>query len=259
MLSRFELFEAICSELRTQEERIITEGVLSPEEREDLMNEVKVPEEHDAFARALEQLALHFAQKGSKLPFIYNLTTGRFKAVDKSFIKFVTDARSIRGSAQPSAKQFEVHACRRLADRVTGTLYRVGWPRSKKKGRAAFVGLLKKIGFEGNVLEANDKDGGLDIIWLPPMGAIPLRPIVSLQCKNSSFDREEAFSSVGRAVGTIGRHSHLVAAGTYICFVIFNDYIDDTFHGKAKGWGFIPLGLTDLARLNSRDATVYLM
>jgi hypothetical protein len=31
-----------------------------------------------------------------------------------------------------------------------------------------------------------------------------------------------------------------------LVFVVFNDYIDDSYVGRAAGWIFIPLGLSDL-------------
>lgn len=38
-------------------------------------------------------------------------------------------------------------------------------------------------------------------------------------------------------------------------FVIFNDYIDrDVFKGRAAGWVFMPLGLTDLAGVPNAGA-----
>jgi hypothetical protein len=193
------------------------------------------------------------------MPFGYDLSTGRYWRLEPDFIKFVSDARSIRGSGLPAAKTFEIQTCKRLSGRLTGLLHQVGAPRKKSKTKAQFVAHLTKLGFGSDVLEAKDKDGGFDIIWLPPLGAIPLRPVVSIQCKNSSFDREAAFASAGQAQRSIMRHSHMRASGTYMLGVVFNDYIDQTFEGKAKGWGFVPLGLSDLSALQTNVDSVFLL
>ena len=43
----------------------------------------------------------------------------------------------------------------------------------------------------------------------------------------------------------MSRHTHHKSG--HLKFVIFNDYIDrDRFVGRAAGWQFMPLGLTDL-------------
>lgn len=204
----------------------------------------------------MHDLAGHFGSKGARIPFGYDLNTWRFWGQDQDFIRFVSNARSIRGSGNPFARKFEAQACVRLSRRLTGLLEHVGFPRKKAKKRTQFTAHLKGLGFGDDVLDPKDKDGGLDILWLPPLGAVPIRPVVSLQCKNSSFDRDEAFKSASQAQRTILRHTHMRAPGTYILAVIFNDYIDQAFEGKAKGWGFVPLGLSDLAPLLTNVQTV---
>jgi hypothetical protein len=251
MSPKFELFELICSELDTQRERVITETVLSWEQREDLAREQGATSDREAMERGLKSVSLHFVSKGARLPFNYDLTSGRFIAEDIGFIRFIALARSTRGSGLPAAKHFEIQTWRRLSLRATGQLHLVGAPRKRKRRRAEFLGYLQQLGFGANVLEANDKDGGFDILWLPPLGAVPIRPVVSLQCKNSSFDREEAFESVAQAERSLHRHTNMGAPGTYLCCVIFNDYIDDTYEGRACGWHFVPLGLSDMASLGN--------
>jgi len=249
---RFELFELICDELRNRSERIITESILSPDQLEELRDAYGASTDQIAMEKALKDLVDHFKSKAARIPFGYNLSTGRFWRLNADYIKFVSNARSIRGLGLPAAKKFETQTWQRLSQRLTGTLHQVGAPRKRKKTRAGFVGYLKELGFGEDVMEPKDKDGGFDILWLPPLGAIPLRPVVSLQCKNSSFDREDASISVVQALRSIGRHTHLLQAGTYMLAVIFNDYIDESYEGKAKGWPFVPLGLSDLAALHRR-------
>lgn len=245
--SKFELFEIICNELRTRDERIITESAFSPEQLEELKGEYEVPTEQAALREALKDVDAHFTSKGSSTPFKYDLKTGRFWKKDPDYIKFISDARSVRGTGLPAAKWFEIQACDRLSRRLTGGLHLVGFPRKKRRTRVEYLTYLKKLGFSHDCLEPMDKDGGFDIIWFPPLGAIPINPVVSLQCKNSSFDRDEAFKSAGQAERSIHRHTNMRAPGTYMLGVIFNDYIDQSFEGKACGWNFVPLGLSDLA------------
>ncbi len=251
MSPKFELFELICSELVTQPERVITETVLSWEQREDLAAEQDAASDLRAMEKALESISQHFLSKGCQIPFSYDLATGRFVAEDLGFIRFIAFARSIRGSGLPAAKHFEIQAWQRLAMRVTGQLHLVGAPRKQKRRRAEFQRHLDQLGFGPNALEANDRDGGFDILWLPPLGSVPLQPIVSLQCKNSSFDRQEAFQSVAQAERTLHRHTNMGAPGTYLCCVIFNDYIDEAYDGRASGWHFVPLGLSDMASVGN--------
>jgi len=51
---------------------------------------------------------------------------------------------------------------------------------------------LRTLGFDRPVALGWDKDGGLDILWLLPIGSIPHRPIVSVQCKNGEQTRRSA-------------------------------------------------------------------
>ena len=150
----------------------------------------------------------------------------------------------------PDSKDFEIQTLGRLAKRLTGVIHRVGWPRDQKKKKDEFAAYLEEeLGFRKDCLERRDKDGGFDILWLPPLGAVPLRPVVSLQCKNSYFDEDEGNASTGRARRTLLRHSHL--RDSHLKFVVFNDYIDKArFVGRAVGWTFMPLGLTDLANVS---------
>jgi hypothetical protein len=249
---KFELFELICDELRVRPDRIITESILSVDQLEELRDLYSASDDQTAIERALTDMEGHFKSRGARLPFGHDRGSSRFWRTDADFIKFVSNARSIRGSGNPSAKQFEKETWIRLQQRLTGTLHHVGWERKKKKKRKEFVSHLMELGFDSDVLEPADKDGGFDIIWLPPLGGVPIRPIISLQCKNSSFDKDDAFTSTGQAGRSITRHSHMRASGTYILGVIFNDYIDQSFEGKSKGWSFVPLGLTDLATLKPK-------
>jgi len=50
-----------------------------------------------------------------------------------------------------------------------------------------------------------------------------------------------------RSARTFSRHSQLRRSGT-MHLVVFNDYIENQrYVGRATGWGFLPLGLSDLS------------
>jgi hypothetical protein len=62
--------------------------------------------------------------------------------------------------------------------------------------------------------------------------------IISIRSDISRFSR-----------GTIHRHSTMRSHGVYLCFVVFNDYIDSSAKDMATGLQYVPLGLSDLSRL----------
>ena len=245
----FEFFENICAELAIRPVQTISEDDIDPGLLEDLKLYFDETSKAAAYQKALAAIEAHFGERDAGLPYSVNLELREFQVTDPSYVKFIASARANRSVGGAAAKEFEVQTLRRLRTRLTGDLRRVGQPRDRRKTRRELVVYLQQLGFEQNVLQQNDKDGGLDLLWLPPLGAVPLRPVVSLQCKNAFFNEDEANASVGRATRTLSRHSHLRSG--HLKFVVFNDYIDlDQFQGRAAGWPFIPLGLTDLAHLS---------
>jgi len=243
----FELFEDLCVELAAHNPRILNEDDINDGILEDIKDWFNETNGANAFKAALKEIERHFKERGASLPYSVDLPTREFTVTDPSFIDFIAFARSHRSVGGVDSKDFELRTMQRLRTRLTGDLRRVGYPRSKLKKKTEIVKYLVNIGFGKNCLESRDKDGGFDILWLPPLGAVPLRPVVSLQCKNSFFDESEANKSVGRAARTLNRHSHIPE---HLKFVVFNDYIDrHRFENHARGWTFMPLGLTDLAAL----------
>jgi hypothetical protein len=73
--------------------------------------------------------------------------------------------------------------------------------------------------------------------------------MVSIQCKNSLYSRDDGFKSVGRAKQTLSRHSYATAEENHLHCVVYNDYIDEKVMDNARDAGFVPLGLSDLAPL----------
>jgi hypothetical protein len=245
----FEFFETIADELSSEESRVITRADLQVKDEEsplldDLKREMKVATTEEAIQRAVEALRKHFESKGSRLPFSYDSVTGRFTAVDREYLEFVKDMSSIR-SINTKSHDFECGVATRLGQRAAGSVHRVGHPRDLKKRSADFNAHLKTLGFGRPVLLGKDKDGGFDILWALPVGSIPHRPLVSVQCKNGKFNMEVADQSVGAGSRSFSQHTGLQPTVHVPC-VLFNDYIYPEIL-TAKQLNFVPLGLTDLA------------
>lgn len=245
----FDLFEEICAELRGLQESVLIDEDFSAATLRSVKRWAREASSTAAVAKALLYLQKHFEARGSALPFSYDLATGRVTAVNREYIDFVSYAEDQR-SIQRGSKGFEVATANHIARKLTGILRRVGSPRARYKTRKQFAGyLVKEFGFEEGVLVKNDQDGGFDILWFPPLGAFPFRAVVSIQCKNSPYNRDEGFKSVGRAKQTLSRHPYARAEECHLHCVLYNDYIDERIVEHARHAEFIPLGLSDLAPL----------
>lgn len=244
----FEFFEMVAEELTLEESRVLSASDFDPEGNhasvlDELREELNVLTNDQAIPEAVRQLEQHFAERGSTLPFSYDPQSARFKAVDKDYLRFVTEIREIRGHGK-SAKEFELSVMERIKLRVTGALHRVGHPRDTRKKRAQFNAYLKDVGFNGEVLLDKEKDGGFDILWVLPIGAVPHQPIASFQCKNGTYTVGEGDKSTGTTKRSLNQHRGLMCEVHVLC-VLFNDYITtDLLPKKAMQW--VPLGLSDL-------------
>lgn len=249
----FELFELVCDELATKPSMVLVEEDLDQSLIDDLKKTHKETEAARAVDNAVAYLSAHLVGKGSQLPFAFDPPTRRFDALDTPYLQFITAARAGRGVGGTDAKAFEIAIMERLSRRLTGILHHVGTPRENDNSKARFLSYLVDQGWDDEALEAHDKDGGFDILWWPPLGAVPLRPVVSVQCKNSSFHEGEAAQSAGRALRTLARNRYVPRH--HLACVVFNDYIDATYEKRARGWIFLPLGLTDFGEISTPLAT----
>lgn len=245
----FELFEFIAEELSVIVSVIITHKDFVNDDKDSplidsLMKSLKAASAEDTIPCAVRKLHEHFEAKDAKLPFEYEPVTGRFTAVDSEFLSFVNDMKEIRTIGR-QARVFERTVASRLSKRATGSIHRVGFPRDTKRTKAQFNKYLTTLGFERPALFGKEKDGGFDILWLLPVGTIPHRPIVSVQCKNGEYNKDEALISVVTASESLSQHSGLQHQVHVPC-VLFNDYISPEMLGP-KQMNFVPLGLTDLA------------
>jgi hypothetical protein len=247
----FRLFEAVCNELAGAESVVLTrddfvvDGPKAPL-MDDLDFEYRRSDDDGALNDAVAALSKHFESRGASLPFSYESSTGRFTARDPKFIDFVDLMRSIRSNPKMSS-EFERKVTERLALRTTGVIHRVGWQRTKNQTLKKFNQYLQKqLGFTKSVVGGKEKDGGLDIIWAPPIGAFPHRPLVSVQCKNGEYDRPTADASLGTTKSSLDRQDGLFPDVHLYC-VMFNDYITPE-NLPEKRIGFVPLGISDLAQ-----------
>jgi hypothetical protein len=245
----FEFFEVVADELSTEPSRVLTRSDLQIRDEDsplldELKREMQANSAEEAIKRAVAALKTHFEEKGAHLPFDYEAETGRFTATDLQFLAFIKDMSSIRSMAKRS-RDFEHSVAERLGQRATGEVHRVGYPRDLKKRSKDFNAHLRTLGFAKPVLLGKEKDGGLDILWLLPVGTIPHRPIVSVQCKNGKFDIEAADASIGAGSRSLSQHAGL-QPNVHVPCVLFNDYIEPKGM-TTKQLNFVPLGLTDLA------------
>ncbi|NUM73596.1 hypothetical protein HUU40_04460 [candidate division KSB1 bacterium] len=252
----FEFFEFIAEELASTESMVITREDFRINDDGDsplletLMKDLKATGLDDTIPRAVKTLQEHFESKDAQLPFEYAQETGRFTARDSEFLSFVNNMRNMRSIGKRS-RDFECQVAIRLCQRASGAVHRVGFPRDEKKTRRDFNAYLQTLGFGGPVLLGNkEKDGGLDILWLLPIGSIPHRPIVSVQCKNGEFNIEEADVSVSASSRSLSQHSGLQEPVHVPC-VLFNDYVYPQILTPKK-LNFVPLGLTDLATMGQK-------
>jgi hypothetical protein len=245
----FNLFEMIAEELTLEESRVLAASDFDPEGNEasvldELRTELKLLSRDEALKEGVNGLELHFKGRGSRLPFMFDAPTSRFTALDKDYLKFVTEIKEIRGQGKNS-KEFELGAMERIKLRVAGALHRVGHPRTTQKKQKQFNAYLANIGFNGSVLLGAEKDGGLDILWVLPVGAMPHQALVSFQCKNGRYKLKDGDTSTGATKRSLNQHAGLMSDVHVMC-VLFNDYITaDQLPKKPMQW--VPLGLSDLA------------
>jgi hypothetical protein len=246
----FQFFEMVAEELTLEPSRVLTALDFDPPGNDasvldELREQLGAMTNDDAISAAVACLEEHFKARGSQLPFSYDATSSRFCAVDKEYLKLVTEMREIRGQGKDS-RTFELSVMGRVKNRVTGALHRVGHPRDTLKMQKQFNTYLSDLGFDGHVLTGREKDGGLDILWELPIGAKPHRPLVSLQCKNSTYKLEDGDASCGATKRSLDNHKGLMADVHVLC-VFFNDYITSDLLPNRKRMQWVPLGLSDLS------------
>jgi hypothetical protein len=142
-----------------------------------------------------------------------------------------------------SAKEFENLVTMQLSKKLTGQVLCVGYPR-KQKAVALFREELKDLGVNlGGVKRIND--GGLDILWLPPLGRKSEIPFANFQCKNTETLGDDVIKSVSDARKTLKRHE-LFTQSEFLIFVVVNTYLEPKMVKDSSGRGCVYLGLPEL-------------
>jgi hypothetical protein len=259
----FEFFEMVAEELNSTRRRVLTRrhfetrvtgrpgGQPRNSARATIIDDLEEAHSESSSAKAIQRsvefLADHFKNRDANLPFIYKVTTGEFRARDVAFLAFINDARRMRATAA-NGKAFEIAVMQRLFVRVKGTVHRVGHPRDLHRTIRACNTYLETLGFGKNTLRNQAGDGGFDLIWPLPFGAIPYRPLALLQCKNGQFDWTAADHSVTQCDRSMQQHRGL-AQSAHLHFVMFNGYVTPDVLPADK-MTYVPLGLSDLAKLS---------
>src|SRR5262245_40590609 len=122
----FDLFEIICVELSSRTERVIAETDIDSVLMESIQDFVEEPSPSDAFAAAVEFIAKHFQEREARLPYAVDMLYKKFSVVDQDFVDFIAFAKSNRGVGGDESKNFETRTLKRLRQRLTGDLRRVG-------------------------------------------------------------------------------------------------------------------------------------
>jgi hypothetical protein len=258
----FELFEIVSEELCSDNDIVLTarhfQGGTKADTTflDDLSTECKAVSHDQAIRVAIERVKDHFEKKKIDLPFSFDPVTSRFRATNVAGLAFVTKCSAARTLINRSM-EFELLVWERLQHRLKGRIHRVGWPRKKGTRQSTVNAHLKaNFGFKEDVLIGRDKDGGFDILWAPPLGALPFRPVVAIQCKNGLFSKKEAASSLEAARTSLNRHIHLHKEAHMNC-VVFNDYLEPGVLFP-KGAEYTALGLSDLLVDSEQDDFAYL-
>jgi hypothetical protein len=127
--SIFAFFEVVAEELSSEPSRVITRsdsrfGEDGTPLFEELKAETQTSSSEDAIRAAVDWLDKHFRGKGSSLPFSYDPDTGRFTAIDVSYLQFIERMKGIRTIGKQS-QQFELEVMEKLKGRVTGSIHRI--------------------------------------------------------------------------------------------------------------------------------------
>ena len=265
----FEFFELVVEELSSKKKRVLTRrhfetrvtGRPGRQPRnssqstivDDLAEVHSASSSAKAIQRSIEFLTDHFKRRDARLPFTYKASTGEFLARDHEFLAFIQAARQMRALAA-QGKAFEVAVMKRLFVRIRGTVHRVGHPRDIHTTIQAANAYLETLGFGKRTLRNNAGDGGFDLIWPLPFGAVPYRPLALLQCKNGRFDWTAADHSVTQCDRSMQQHAGL-SQSAHLHFVMFNGYVTPDILPADK-MTYVPLGLSDLAKLSVLPASV---
>ena len=201
----------------------------------------------EAAIRALKPfLEQYFRERNVEQVIEISLAPPKVKILSTEGAKFILDSMSLRGKAK-AGKSFEDLVASQLSRKLTGQVMSIGY--RQRQGVPAFRNTLKELGID--LTNAKHlKDGGLDVIWLPPLGKKSEIPFLNFQCKNTETIGDDVKGSVSDARKHLHSH-HLFRPDDFVVFAVFNTYLDPKMVKDSKGRGCVYLGLPEL--LTSRN------
>ena len=208
----------------------------------ELQREFKVASPEKAIEELKGFIDNYFKERGVEPVIEITLTPPSARITSNGGANFILAAKNLRGSKK-AAKRFEDLVARQLAAKLTGQIMSVGYPRNNK-AISAFREELKQLGVDATGLKKM-KDGGLDIIWIPPLGKKSEIPFVNFQCKNTETVGNDVKSSVSDARKTLNRHE-IFNGEDFLIFVVANTYLSGDTIEDSGGRRYICIGLPEL-------------
>lgn len=169
--------------------------------------------------------------------------------------EFLMAAKALRGD-KTAGKQFEDLVAKRLAAKLTGRVMNVGYPR-RHCPTADYMEQLRELGIDASKFK-KIKDGGMDVIWIPPLGKKSEIPFLNFQCKNTEVIGNDVKISLNDFRRTSNRHE-LFTNSEFLVFIVVNTYLDKRLIEASSKRGYVCLGLPELlASVDIHPPAVYL-
>src|SRR6476661_2537967 len=205
----------------------------------------------DAVKELKKFIDIYFAERGVPPIIKIDLSPPCVTLLSGEAAEFILAAKRIRGNAN-AGKQFEDIVARQLANKLTGTLYSIGYPR-KVRVQKPFKDLLESLGIDSTKIR-RIQDGGLDVIWQPPLGKKSELPFVNFQCKNTEKTGDDVKASFVDALRTCSRH-RFCTKEQFPIFVVVNTYLTNSIVESSFGRGYAFLGLPELMEVKSKKCS----
>jgi hypothetical protein len=214
----------------------------------ELQKEFKAKTTKEAIQALKPFLEQYFTERNVEQVIEITLAPPKVKILSAEGAQFILASKALRGNPQ-SGKRFEDLVACQLSRKLTGQVMSVGY--RQRNGVPKFRAALKDLGIDLSGV-THLKDGGLDVIWLPPLGKKSEIPFLNFQCKNTETIGDDVKGSVSDARKSFHSH-HLFKPEDFLIFAVFNTYLDPKKVKDSKGRGCVYLGLPEL--LDCRNLT----
>ena len=221
------------------------------EQISEVQRELKAGSAQDAIKALKNFLEEYFKDRHSPPIIEISVNPNRIRIVSNDSAKFIKAAMRVRNN-QRNAKEFENIISDELSKKLTGEVINIGYPRKDKKVRI-FKDKLKELGIDVSILRKKVKDGGLDILWVLPLGKRSEIPFVNFQCKNKDIPGKDVDASVIEARRTFARHTYFKNPELMPIFVVMNTYLCEEIVAGSSGQGYVYLGLTEILSHSGRE------